>query len=297
MNAGLPLVSVVVPAHNAGAYLAECLGSALAQEGPFETEVIVVDDGSTDDTAAVARALPRVRYLHQAQRGPSAARNAGIAAARGDYVALLDADDVWPPGKLACQLPILMAAPEAGLVFGDCRQFDAEGPRATTQFEANRLGVVAWGPGPIVPDAYVRLLEDNFVTTGSVVLRRDVLACTGGFAEDLRLVEDLDLWLRVARSHAIAWTDQVCLLRRRHESNTSRDAEAMSLAYLDVLRRQLTRIGAAEQDLVARIRRLAATEHRQLAKAALRQGRIGLAAHRAWRSLSPLSGNTAHAGA
>jgi glycosyltransferase involved in cell wall biosynthesis len=285
MNADPPLVSVVVPAHNAGAYLGECLRSALAQQGMFDTEVIVVDDGSTDDTAQIARSTPGVRYVYQAQRGPSAARNVGMAAACGAFIALLDADDVWPPGKLACQLPVLMKHPEVGMVFGDCRQFDADGPRAATLFETNRWGAAAWGPGCVVPDAYTRLLEDNFVTTGSVVIRRTVLETTGGFDEGLRLVEDLDLWLRVARHFPVAWCGDVCLLRRRHERNTSRDAEAMSLSYLEVLHKQFN---AAEEDdngRRRRIRALAAAEYRHLARSALTRGDIGLALQRTWQAI------------
>lgn len=287
MTGSKPAVSVVIPAHNAQAYLADCLASVRTQVGEFELETLVVDDGSTDDTAAIAARYPDVKCISQPNRGPSAARNAGVAMARGEFIAFLDADDLWPPGKLAAQLETLRQHDDAAMAFGDCRQFDSSGARPRTEFEASGLGTAAWGAGGLVPNAYERLLAENFITTGSVVLPRAVLAEVGGFAEDMRLAEDLELWLRIACRHPIAWCGQVCLLRRRHAANTSRDAEAMGQAYLDVLNRQ----GAAAP--AATIRRLAASEYRRLAKAALAQGQMGQALRRAWFSLFPPSSRLA----
>ena len=287
MPNGTPLVSVVIPAHNAQAYLAECLSSVQAQAGAFALETIVVDDGSSDATPDIARRHPGVTCLSQAQRGPSAARNAGIAAARGEFIAFLDADDLWPPGKLVAQVDVLLRHPEIALVFGDCRQFDHRGPWSDTLFEAGGLGTAAWGAGQVIPDAYARLLEDNFITTGSVVMRRAVLADVGGFAEDLRLVEDLELWLRIARRHPLAWCGQVCLLRRRHAANISGDPEAMSLAFLEVLHRQGARNSSeapATQD--TNLRCLEAREYLHLAKLALSRGRARTGMQFAWRSLA-----------
>jgi len=267
-----PLVSVVVPAFNAAAHLGDALGSVRAQTGAFEMEVIVVDDGSADDTPRVAQAHGGVHLLRlDANRGPSAARNAGIAAAQGTYVAFLDADDCWPAGSLAARVDVLQRQPDAAMVFGDCRQFDENGAHEHTLFEDGALGAAAWGTLGTLPGAYERLLDENMITTGTVVVRRADLAAAGGFAEDLRLVEDLDLWLRLARRHPIAWCPQVCLLRRRHAANLSRDPDAMSLAYLEVLRRQ------AEQQSDPAFRRrlvaLAAREQLQLADRALQQHR------------------------
>lgn len=285
-EAAAPLVSVVIPAYNAAAHLGECLDSVLAQAGDAALEVVVVDDGSTDATAEVAGSRPGVRLIRLAgNEGPSRARNAGMAAARGDLVAFLDADDLWPAGSLAARIDALNRHPQAELAFGDCRQFDASGPRDHTLFEAGHLGAPAWGDGGIVPDAYARLLADNFVTTGSVLVRRPVLAAVGGFAEDLRLVEDLDLWLRVARRHPVAWCPQVCLLRRRHGGNLSRDARAMSLAYLEVLRRQTPSPDLDAPGLARELTALAAKEHLHLADLALASGRPAEALHWAAQSL------------
>lgn len=274
-------VSAVVPAYDAGPFIDECLSSITAQRGDFTLEVIVVDDGSGDDTAMRAR-RHGATVIRQSNRGPAAARNAGVAAAAGEFVAFLDADDLWPADKLARQLDVLARHPDAALVFGDCRQFDAAGPRPQTQFESAGLGIAAWGTGETLPDAHARLLEDNFITTGSVIARRATLLDAGGFAEDLRLVEDLELWLRLSRRRAIAWTDALCLLRRRHGGNTSADAEAMAVAYLEVLRR-----AAATGDVPARtFSRLAAREHLHLSQLTLAHGNVGGALGHAGRSMA-----------
>lgn len=286
MTTSSPLVSVVIPAFNAQTYLADCLASVQAQRGEFGMEVFVVDDGSTDGTAGIAQRHPGVTLLRQPNRGPSAARNAGIEAAGGEFVAFLDADDLWPEGKLAAQLAVLQRHPEAGLVFGDCQQFNAERRWPQTEFEAAHLGGAAWGNDETVPDAYPRLLTNNFITTGSVVVRRSVLAGVGGFAEDLRLVEDLDLWLRIALRHRIAWSSHLCLLRRRHAANTSCDAEAMGLAYLNVLGRQPSSDDLPRGMPNPELKLHAAREYMSLSELALGRGDMRTAWQRAWRGVA-----------
>mgnify|MGYP001481695626 FL=1 len=290
MTTCTPMVSVVIPAHNAQSHLPECLASVIRQAGDFMLEIIVVDDGSTDATADIARQWENIKCLTQCNRGPSAARNTGIAEAQGEFIALLDADDLWPAGKLAAQLRVLQQHPEAAMVFGDCRQFDDGGPWLRTQFERGGLGHAAWGPVPVLHDAYPRLLRDNFITTGSVVLRRAVLTEVGGFAEDLRLVEDLDLWLRIAGGYPIAWCGDVCLLRRRHAANTSRDPQAMGLAFIEVLHRQIGSDRSQTDTLARTLNRLVANEYFHLCELALGQGQLSLGIRRAWQGLGTRPG-------
>ena len=282
-----PLISVIIPAYNAEAHLADCLSSVKHEAAAFAHETIVIDDGSADATAEIARRHSGVRCITQVNAGPSAARNRAIAEARGEFVAFLDSDDLWPVGKLEAQIRILSTHPEIALIFGDCRQFDAKGPYPRTEFHANHLGEAAWGLGPVVPDAYARLLEVNFITTGSVIVRRAVLQEVGGVAEDLRLVEDLELWLRIARRYPIGWCGGVCLLRRRHDANISRDAEAMAMAYLEVLRRHSQ---AWNESDAAAMRldegQFASRKYLYLAELAASQGKTGTAAHRAWASFA-----------
>jgi glycosyltransferase involved in cell wall biosynthesis len=125
MAPGAPLVSVIVPAYNAGRFIDETIASALAQTYQ-RREIIVVDDGSTDDTADRVRRYPSIAYLRQANAGVAAARNAGILASRGDYIALLDHDDVWLPEKLEVQVSIAARHPASGLVVCDGVHVDGD---------------------------------------------------------------------------------------------------------------------------------------------------------------------------
>lgn len=282
-----PLISVVIPAYNAQTHLAQCLSSVRTQSGDFRLETLVVDDGSQDETAYIARHDPGVQCIVQPNRGPSAARNTGIAAATGEFIAFLDADDLWPEGKLQAQLTVLRQHPQAALVFGDCRQFNAEGPRSRTEFAVGNLGEVSWSNSGLVPNAYARLLENNFITTGSVIVRRKALHEAGGFAEDLRLVEDLDLWLRIARRHAIAWCPRECLHRRLHGSNISRDAQAISLAYLVVLSRHAASWGPGDAAaLGVEATRLVSKEELHLAELAMAQGHARDTWRHLWRGIA-----------
>src|SRR5690242_13247080 len=118
------LVSVIIPTYNGTAFLRETIDSALAQTYPA-VEVIVVDDGSTDDTAAViAEYGDRIKGIAQANSGTSAARNTGIRASSGDYIAFLDHDDLWAPIKLARQMRVLRDHPELGMVYAGIRFFN-----------------------------------------------------------------------------------------------------------------------------------------------------------------------------
>ena len=129
-----PLVSVVITTFNTGRYLPETLESALAQTYP-RFEIIVVDDGSTDDTAArVAPYLGRIRFLQRPHGGLAAARNAGLAIANGDYIALLDADDLWLPEKLAVQVEIARQTPESGMIACDGEEFGSASARPRLLF-------------------------------------------------------------------------------------------------------------------------------------------------------------------
>ncbi|CAB1129996.1 Glyco_trans_2-like domain-containing protein [Candidatus Hydrogenisulfobacillus filiaventi] len=188
-------ISVVIPAYNARAVIADALESALNQElAPLE--VIVVDDGSTDGTADWVRSrYPGVVVIEQANGGPSRARNAGIAAARGDWVAFLDADDRWHPRKLAAQANLVADCPEAVLVATDW---------------------IRWRPAfpdlpPEVPVRTLRkqdLLIMNRFQTSTVLASTRALRAVGGFDPGVDGAEDWDCWLRLADTGAVrvlAW--------------------------------------------------------------------------------------------
>lgn len=281
----LPLVSVIIPAYNAGGFIRDCLDTVYAQTGSFVLEVIVVDDGSTDDTSAQLRGYAGVRCIEQPNRGPSAARNAALRLTCGDYIAFLDSDDLWPEGKLARQIALLETHPEIGLVFGDCLQFDAQGVYTQTLFESAGYDLAFWGDPVEVVDPYAKLIGGNFITTGSVVMRRACVDQVGEFDEERRLVEDLDYWFRVAFVCPLAHLDEVCLLRRRHPENTSRDPVSMTLAYLRMLESHRQRYADLVRPRKAALTSRMAREFQELGHLYSRQGAHGNAVKAYWRAL------------
>ena len=224
------LVSIVIPAHNAAATVREALGAALAQTIP-DLEVIVVDDGSTDQTVTVVEAVaerdPRVRLLRQANAGVAAARNAGIAVARGTYVAPLDADDIWYPGKLAAQVSRMERGGEAmGMVYSWWAAIDEASRVRGTSFPCRAEGRVA-----------LCLFYANFLGNASVPLyRRSVLERVGGYDEGLRErgaqgCEDWDLSLRVAAASEVGVAPGHLVGYRRAPGSMSGDVSAMARSY------------------------------------------------------------------
>lgn len=127
------LVSVVIPAYNMAAYIGEAIESLLNQTYK-SLEIIVIDDGSIDSTAEIVRRYP-VRYVKQANAGPSVAKNHGLLLATGDYIAVLDADDRSHPERIARQVAFLDENPKVGIVFTDHRNFNSKGPARDTMFE------------------------------------------------------------------------------------------------------------------------------------------------------------------
>lgn len=179
-------LSVVIPTYNAGALLARAIAS-VAADGRADVEIVVVDDGSTDGGASAVAHLPGVRVLRQENRGPGAARNRGVAEARGQLVAFLDADDVWLPGRLGMILaPDRVAGGGPLIAYCDYLLHYIEA-RITQPVRCRHLD----------PPAAANLLLRNSISTSTVVARRDALLAAGGFLEDVRYAEDWDLWLRM----------------------------------------------------------------------------------------------------
>jgi len=209
-----PLVSVVIPVFNGEAFLREAVESVMAQKYS-PVEIIIVDDGSTDGTAEMARSLPEtVRYLHQSNQGPAAARNRGIEHAQGSLIAFADADDLWPEGKLELQLPYLLRDPAIEIVLGRIQQVRLE-----------------------------EFAEPTFsVNLGSAIIRKSVFERVGLFDETMRYSEDVDWFMRAREAGAaIVTIDAVTLLYRQHEQNMTRGKSASELNVLKALKRSLDR--------------------------------------------------------
>lgn len=228
-------VSVVIPSFNSAEFLPETIDSVKGQSITID-EIIVVDDGSTDNTESVISALQAdIIYTRQQNQGPSSARNRGIEIAKCDYIAFLDADDKWPPDFIRQQLDLLAKHPDAGLAFGDMRICSEDIILLPSLFEKNTFDEKFFGKYPIVYNAFEKLLEVNFIPTGTVVVPRKVLLSVGGFPVEVRSAEDRHLWLRIAGKFPVLWNPNICLYRERHDNNITLDEELSVRSWVQVI--------------------------------------------------------------
>ncbi|MBI4395602.1 MAG: glycosyltransferase [Elusimicrobia bacterium] len=209
-------VAVVITCYNYGAYLPRAIESALGQTHE-DLEIVVVNDGSTDDTGmAASRYLvdPRVSVVALANGGQARAKNAGLRATKAEYVAFLDADDAWEPSKLEKQLP-LFEDPAVGVVYSRMRFVDPDGrPCAHPPRELP----------PFRGDALRPLLRDNFVPFSSAVARRECFQESGLFDESLPMAIDWDLWLRFSLRYRFDYVDEpLVAYRLGHSGQMSKD--------------------------------------------------------------------------
>ena len=213
-----PTISVVIPTHNRRELLLRTIDSALAQEA-IDFEVVVVDDGSTDGTAEAIRVLNdrRIRVLRNERPvGVAAARNMGVEAASGSWIALLDDDDLWSPEKLRQQLAAADATGRSWVYAGSV--------------EIDEHGVIFGGePPPSSEELLASLLERNLMPAGSsnVIVRADLFRDVGGFDVRLRLIADWDLWLRLAPTGPPACVSQPLVAYRFHFGQSTLDSYSM----------------------------------------------------------------------
>lgn len=208
------LVSVVIPAKNAAAYVGETIASALAQGDV--AEVIVVDDGSTDETVAIVRAVrdPRLRLIYNDSAGVSAARNLGARYASGEWLLFLDADDRLRAGAVAALLAAARGAPRAVLVYGDYNTIDSEG------HQIGRRGLLKGRRKPS-GDVLTRLAAGNFIVNGGIALARaETFRAIGGFDTSLKYCEDWHCWCRLAAIGEFEFAPKLLLDYRLHTANT-----------------------------------------------------------------------------
>jgi hypothetical protein len=222
-NTPEPLVTVVIPVYNGGAFLPDSVGSVLAQGYPA-LEIIVVDDGSTEDIEAVVRRLPvDVRFLRQGNSGPASAKNRGIRDASGEFVAFLDVDDLWPGGNLEVMVGHLLADPSLDVV---------QGRAQTTRYSPTE------SPGEYLGDP-----SDAFpYCVAAGLYRRRVFQTVGLFDPALRFGEDSDWYMRAQEFGArILRLDEITLFARRHDRNMTRGKSFLELNALRVFKKALDR--------------------------------------------------------
>jgi glycosyltransferase involved in cell wall biosynthesis len=221
MSSNNPQVSVVIPAYNQSHFLAHAINSVLAQTYQ-DYEVIVVDDGSTDDTAAVAKQFgDAIRYIHQTNRGLSGARNTAIRNAKAEIIALLDSDDLWEPTFLEVMLKLLK------------QHSDAAGAYCGFQY-INAAGEIVGKPSlkVVQPEKFHEtiVVEGNWLAPCGVIFRKKLAEEIGLFDEALQALEDSDMWIRMSAHRPFVGLPQALVRYRRHGNNMSSDPERMVTA-------------------------------------------------------------------
>lgn len=214
----MPKVSVIIPAYNAMRYLPEAVNSVLRQTFT-NFEVLIVDDGSSDQTVEWASQLtePRVKLISQKNAGAAGARNKGIANSQGEYIAFLDADDVWEPTKLEKQVKCLDDNLSVGLVHTWIAFIDEQG-------KATGNVMTTHGEGEV----WKQVVEYNPVRCGSTaMLRRSCFENVGVFDEAFRLSEDWEMWIRIASRYSFALVKEPLVCYRQHPNNKSKNYQAM----------------------------------------------------------------------
>jgi len=226
------LVSVIIPTYNSAKYIKEALESVFHQSYA-NCEIIVIDDGSTDDTREVLKQyLDRIVYIYKENGGPASARNKGLEVAKGGYIAFLDADDLWFPEKIACQVAKMQNDPDVGISFCSFQVINSN-----SCCNGKRVGSKNKRIGSRI---YDKLLRGNFIVASSVMIRRSVVEKVGYFdpAGALKFVEDFDFWLRITRNYKALYLPEIFGCYRIHQENSSVN-DVSRLKVLKVLDKQL----------------------------------------------------------
>ncbi len=294
MTGAAPLVSVVIPVYNAQDVIGETIESVLAQTWT-DREIVVVDDGSSDASGEIVRSFgAQVRYVRQENGGVARARNRGIAESAGEYIALLDHDDLWHPQKLERQVTVLDGRPEVGMVITDVAHLARDG---------KPMGIVGAGYNP--SETFARLFVRGYVPTPSAaMIRRSVFETVGGFDERFPSagLDDHELWTRIAARYEIASIPEPLTYHRNREIKPAQIALGHRPLLLSTLlerfghdpvrRRYLLRERA--RYLADLGKQLVREGHRREGRSMLWQGLIlslaeGRSLSTAWRCLSRLA--------
>ncbi|MFH0771923.1 MAG: glycosyltransferase [Candidatus Omnitrophota bacterium] len=234
----MPKISIQICCYNSEKYLEESIKSVLAQSFK-DWELVIINDGSTDATEAIVKRyadmnLPIV-YFYQRNKGFASARNKALELSRGNWIAILDHDDLWYPEKLEIQNKSLEAYPEAKLHFSNSEWFVEKGEVIRNTIEANKFKT------GIINEAYKKLLAEGcFIDSETALIERRALIEAGGFNERYAYIVDYDIFLRLAKRHSFYYEDKVLARWRMHSSQaTSRMQETISREYVEVFENAL----------------------------------------------------------
>ena len=221
----MPNVSVVIPAYNSALYLKDAIDSVIGQTYD-DHEIIIVDDGSTDNTREVVANISddRIRYVYEENQGLAAARNTGITFSTGEYIALLDADDMWLPDFLQVMTNVIKQQHADGAYCG-FQYTDQQGNPFPEKFQR-----IVKSDG-----LYASLQIGNFINACSVVMKCSKYIEHNGFDQSLKGLEDWDMWLRISKSAIIVGVETVHVLYRQHQSNMSKDTSLMADSWWKLL--------------------------------------------------------------
>lgn len=226
-------VTIIIPTYNRADLIGETLSSVFTQTYR-DFEVIVVDDGSTDDTASVLQPLMEqdlIKYVYQNNQGESAARNRGIAEAKGQYIAFLDSDDLFEPTRLEMQLQYFRDHPDIGLVHSGFTKFDNS---------SEDLGYrdTSWFTGMIYPQ--ILLYWTTLIPPSTVLIPKKVFEVIGPFDKSLRIGPDLDMWRRIARKYPFGFINKSLTRIRVHSGNISGDKMKVPDEFIKYLNKAFT---------------------------------------------------------
>lgn len=274
----MPKVDIIIPAYNAARYLPAAIESVEAQTFA-DWRILLVDDGSTDNTPEVLapfidRLGPRLKYIRKPNGGLPAARNTAIHNSSAEFLALLDADDVWLPCRLAESLACFENRPQVGLAYGFNARIDAEGKVIDT-FDRRQKH----GEGRIAPYIYMRKVD---LPCPTITFRRKCVEEVGPFDEKMRATEDRDLWFRIALRYEVALAPKVIALYRMSAGSMSTDPTRMLNAQLQFIEKHY---GAPGCGVFAR-RIALGRVYKQLAEAQQLRGQKKLALASSLRALA-----------
>ncbi len=218
-----PLVSIILPVYNGERYVSQAIDSVLSQTY-LPTELIVVDDGSVDSSALIARSYKEVLFLRQRNQGVAAARNSGITAAHGTFIAFIDQDDLWTPNKLNVQVHYLLKNPGVQYVNAWVKLFAEPGHNLRSRYSEDFMGRAHMARTP-----------------GTLVARKSLFDCIGMFHPGFRIACDVEWFVRLKeQSTPASVIPEVLLYKRIHDNNLSSDVRTNRREVFSILRETLT---------------------------------------------------------